>query len=88
MFGIGKPLQPNIMEHSGLFGRVVSYKENVVLGILSQGLHSQKLILFISYKWPNKQKCLSPPSQGVGGKVQALKVKLLNCLMKIGAYVS
>ncbi len=46
------------MEDSYLLGPFVSYEDIVVLRIWSQGLHSQHVILFLTYIWVQKARAL------------------------------
>jgi hypothetical protein len=48
----------NSDKHSGLLGPFESDKENIVLGIRSQGPYSQHFIFFVTYKWAQQSRVL------------------------------
>jgi hypothetical protein len=57
MFVPGKPSSP-VLLHSNLVSIFVSYEDIVVLRIQSQGLHSQHVIFFLTYKWVQQARAL------------------------------
>ncbi len=60
MFVHGKPFQLSFMEHSCFLGPFISYEENKVFWILSQGLYSQHFIFLVTCEWAQYARVFVP----------------------------